>query len=191
MAPGTHAACDIDEEELLGCVPQLRALAWFLTKNRDLADALVQDTIVRAMTGAYQSCAETSLKVWMLTSLRNVHHEEMRKNCVHSHSLDDPLTYQPSVLPSEVAKLEFGDFRRAFWQLADDRREALILVGASGLSYGEAAQVCGCPASTIKSRVLRARRELLQILEDAVLADRRRDTPALTVPIGGIVPRHA
>ncbi len=79
------------------------------------------------------------------------------------------------VLPNQVASLEFGDFRRAFWQLADDRREALILIGASGLSYEEAAKVCDCPKGTIKSRVSRARRELLQILEDGLLADRRRD----------------
>ena len=50
-----------------------------------------------------------------------------------------------------VASLEFGDFRRAFWRLADDRREALILIGASGLSYEEAAKVCDCPKGTINS----------------------------------------
>jgi RNA polymerase sigma-70 factor (ECF subfamily) len=88
-----------------------------------------------------------------------------------------------------MAMLEFGDFRRAFWQLADHQREALILVGVSGLSYDEAAQVCECPKGTIKSRVSRARRELLQILEDGLLADRRRDTPALTVPLDTIALR--
>ena len=96
------------------------------------------------------------------------------KNRIQSQSLDDPLTYEPTVLPSQIFSLEFGDFRRAFWQLADDRREALILIGASGFSYEEAAKVCGCPKGTIKSRISRARRELLQILEDGLLADRRR-----------------
>ncbi len=91
------------------------------------------------------------------------------------------------VLPNQVASLEFGDFRRAFWQLADDRREVLILVGASGLSYEEAAKVCDCPKGTVKSRVSRARRELLQILEDGLLADRRRDSPAMAGYVGGLL----
>lgn len=106
---------------------------------------------------------------------------------MHIRSFDDPLTCEPTVLPSEVASLVLGDFRRAFWQLADDQREALILVGASGLSCDEAAQVCECPKGTIKSGVSRARRELLQVLEDGLLADRRRDTPSLAGHIGGLL----
>ena len=101
--------------------------------------------------------------------------------------MDDPLAYEPAVLPSQVASLEFGDFRRAFWQLADDWREALILVGASGLSYEEAAKVCECPKGTIKSRVSRARHELLGILEDGLLADKRRDSPAMAGYIGDLL----
>jgi RNA polymerase sigma-70 factor (ECF subfamily) len=186
MRNGAYAA-DLEDDELLGCIPHLRAFAWFLTKNRDRADVLVRDTIIRAC----QFDAETDLKVWMLTRLRTLHYEQMRKTCLHIHHLDDPLVYQPSVLPGEVASLEFGDFRRAFWQLADDRREALMLVGGAGLSYDQAARVGQCSTSTIKSRVLRGRRELLQILEDTLLADRRRDTPALPVYAGGIRPRPA
>jgi len=85
------------------------------------------------------------------------------------------LSYEPVVLPSQVASLEFGDFRRAFWQLGDGSREVLILVGASGLSYQDAATVCGCRKGTMMSRMSRARRELLRALEDGLLADKRRD----------------
>jgi RNA polymerase sigma-70 factor, ECF subfamily len=173
------------EEGLLECVPHLRAFAWFLAKNRDRADDLVQNTIVRTLTAAHQVHAGTNLKAWTFAILRNLHYDEVRKNRVRIQSLDDPLSYEPTMLPSQVASLEFGDFRRAFWQFADDQREALILVGASGLSYDEAAQVCECPKGTIKGRVSRARRELLQILEDGLLADKRRDTPALAGYVGG------
>jgi RNA polymerase sigma-70 factor, ECF subfamily len=180
-------ASNIAEKDLLDCVPHLRAFAWFLARNRERADDLVQDTIVRALGAAQQFRVGTNLKGWMFTILRNLHYNEVRKNRVQTQSLDDPLAYEPAVLPSQVASLEFGDFRRAFWQLADDRREALILIGASGLSYEEAAKVCDCPKGTIKSRVSRARRELLQILEDGLLADRRRDSPAMAGYVGGLL----
>lgn len=187
MTATVHEASNVGEKELVACVPHLRAFAWFLARNRDRADDLVQDTIVRAMSAAHQYRAGTNLKAWMFTILRNLHYNEMRKNRVHIQSLDDPLTYEPAVPPSQMVSLEFGDFRRAFWQLADDRREVLILVGASGLSYEEAAKVCDCPKGTVKSRVSRARRELLRILEDGLLADRRRDTPALAGHVGGLL----
>ena len=182
-----HATSNIGEKDLLTCVPHLRAFAWFLARNRERADDLVQDTIVKALAAAAQFQAGTNLKGWMFTILRNLHYNEVRKNRIQTQSLDDPLAYEPAVLPNQVASLEFGDFRRAFWQLADDRREALILIGASGLSYEEAAKVCDYPKGTIKSRVSRARRELLQILEDGVLADRRRDSPAMAGYIGGLL----
>jgi RNA polymerase sigma-70 factor, ECF subfamily len=184
-----HATSNIGEKDLLACVPHLRAFAWFLARNRERADDLVQDTIVRALGAAQQFRVGTNLKGWMFTILRNLHYNEVRKNRIQTQSLDDPLAYEPAVLPSQIASLEFGDFRRAFWQLADDRREVLILVGASGLSYEEAAKVCNCPKGTVKSRVSRARRELLQILEDGLLADRRRDSPAMAGHVGDLLGR--
>ena len=117
-----HATSNIGEKDLLACVPHLRAFAWFLARNRERADDLVQDTIVRALAAATQFQAGTNLKGWMFTILRNLHYNEVRKNCIQTQSLDDPLAYEPAVLPNQVASLEFGDFRRAFWQLADDRR---------------------------------------------------------------------
>jgi RNA polymerase sigma factor (sigma-70 family) len=119
-----HATGNIGEGELLACVPHLRAFAWFLARNRERADDLVQDTIVRALGAAHRFQAGTNLKAWMFTILRNLHYNEVRKNRVQVQSLDDPLAYEPAVLPAQMASLEFGDFRRAFWQLADDQRSA-------------------------------------------------------------------
>jgi len=177
MATTTIHASNIGEKDLLACVPHLRAFAWFLARNRERADDLVQDTIIRALGAAAQFQAGTNLKGWMFTILRNLHYNEVRKNRIQMQSLDDPLAYEPAVLPNQVASLEFGDFRRAFWQLPDDQREVLILVGASGLSYEEAATVCDCRIGTIKSRVSRARAQLLRILEDGLPADKRQDWP--------------
>ena len=187
MGTKVHGTGNLEEADLLACVPHLRAFAWFLVKNRDRADDLVQDTIVRVLTAPHQFRIETNLRTWMCTVLRNLYYNEVRKHRVHIQSLDDPLVHEPTILPSHVASLEFGDFRRAFWQLADDQREALVLVSASDLSYEEAAKVCDCSKSTVKGRVSHARRELLRILEDGLLADKRRDTPALARYIGGLL----
>jgi RNA polymerase sigma-70 factor (ECF subfamily) len=183
----TYDTRNVAESDLIACVPHLRAFAWFLTKNRERADDLVQDAIVRVLAEAHQFQPCANLKVWMFTILRNLHYNELRESHIRIQSLDDPLVYEPAALPSQIASLEFGDFRRAFWQLGDDRREALILVEASGLSYEDAATVCGCSKGTIKSRVSRARRELLRILEDGLLADKQRDTPWLAGDIGDLL----
>jgi RNA polymerase sigma-70 factor (ECF subfamily) len=188
----TYDTRNVDQSDLIACVPHLRAFAWFLTKNRERADELVQDAMVRVLAEAHQFQPCTNLKVRMFTILRNLHYNELRESHIRIQSLDDPLVYEPATLPSQIANLEFGDFCRAFWQLGDDRREALILVGASGLSYEEAVKVCGCPKGTIKSRVSRARRELFRILEDVLLADKRRDPPWLAGYIGDLPGgRHA
>lgn len=153
MGTKVHGTGNLEEADLLACVPHLRAFAWFLVKNRDRADDLVQDTIVRVLTAPHQFRIETNLRTWMCTVLRNLYYNEARKHRVHIQSLDDPLVHEPTILPSHVASLEFGDFRRAFWQLADDQREALVLVSASGLSYEEAAKVCDCSKRDRKSVV--------------------------------------
>jgi RNA polymerase sigma-70 factor (ECF subfamily) len=184
MTTTPHETANVGEAELLACVPHLRAFAMFLARNRDRADDLVQDTIVRALIAADQFRVGTNLKAWLFTILRNQHYNAVRKNRVKMESLDDPLAPEPAVPASQVASLEFGDFRRAFWQLDDTRREALILIGANGLSYTEAAKVCNCPMGTIKSRVSRARRELLKIMDEGFEDGKRRDMPAMAGFIG-------
>jgi RNA polymerase sigma-70 factor (ECF subfamily) len=176
---------NVTEADLVACVPHLRIFAKSLTRNHDHAEDLVQDTIVRTLTAAHQFRAGTNLRAWMFTILRNLHCDQMRKKRVQTHSLDDAPGHEPAVSPSQEASLEFSDFRRAFWQLDDNRRKALFLVGADGLTYEEAAKLCDCPKGTVKSRVSRARRELLRILEDASPVDERPDAPALAGYVGG------
>jgi len=185
MTTTTYETANVGEAELLACVPHLRAFALFLSRNRDRADDLVQDTIVRALSAAHQFRVGTNLKAWLFTILRNQHYNVVRKNrAITTESLDDPEAFEPSVPASQLASLEFGDFRRAFWQLNDTRREALILIGANGMSYTEAATICDCPMGTIKSRVSRARDELLKIMEDGFPGGKRRDMPAMAGYIG-------
>jgi RNA polymerase sigma-70 factor (ECF subfamily) len=186
MAAATFETGSVAESDLIVCVRHLRAFAWFLTKNRERADDLVQDATVRALTAAHGFQPGINLKAWMFAILRHLHYNEVRKNCIRIQSLDDSLSYEPAVLSGQVVGLEFGGFRRSFWKLGDDWREALIL-GASGLSYEEVAKVCDCSRRTVKSRVSRARSELLRILEDDLLAGKRRNTPALAGYVGHLL----
>ena len=169
------------QEDLLACIPHLRAYARFLTGNRERADDLVQDALVRALTASHQFQAGTNLKAWIFTILRNLFYNEIRKNRLKVQSIDDIPGEGPATPPTQDVNLEFADFRRAFWQLGQSQREVLIMVGASGLSYEEAAAICGCAVGTIKSRVSRARRELLKILQEGNLTYKRGDDEPASV----------
>ena len=168
---------------LIDVLPHLRAFARSLTRRREQADDLVNDAVVRALSAAAQFQPGTNFKAWMFTILRNLYYNEGRKNRA-TVSLDEAEALMPSVAPVQQATLEFCDFRRAFWQLGDDHREVLILVGASGLSYEEAAEVCGCAIGTIKSRVSRARAELMHLLSGDNLKSNRSES----APMAGLDP---
>ena len=167
------------QSALLDVLPHLRAFARSLTRNRDQADDLVNDAIVRAISASQQFTPGTNFKAWIFTILRNLFYNEGRKRHSKFSSLDDLTVNEPSISASQEASLEFCDFRRAFWQLTDDHREVLILVGASGLSYEEAAEVCNCAVGTIKSRVSRARNELVRLLAGDSLKMSRTESAAM------------
>lgn len=181
----TRNASDTPEFQnaLVEVLPHLRAFARSLTRRREQADDLVNDAVVRALSAAAQFQPGTNFKAWMFTILRNLYYNEGRKNR-STVSLDEAEALMPSVMPAQQSALEFCDFRRAFWQLNPDQREVLILVGASGLSYEEAAAVCGCAIGTIKSRVSRARNELLHLLSGDNLKTPRTDS----IPVAGVDP---
>lgn len=150
--------------DLVEIIPHLRAFARSLTRNREQADDLVHDAVVRALSAANQFRPGTNFKAWMFTILRNLYYNEGRKDRARCVSLDGLAMEVEATPASQEASLEFRDFRRAYWQLSDNHREVLILIGASGLSYEEAARVCNCAVGTIKSRISRARHELAQLL---------------------------
>ena len=143
----------------------LRAFARSLTSNPSQADDLVHDAILRALSAAQQFTPGTNFRAWIFTILRNLFYNAARKPWSRHVPLDDLVVNEPSTRASQEDCLVFCDFRRAFWQLAAEHREVLILVGAWGLSYEEAATICKCPIGTVKSRVSRARRELRDLLE--------------------------
>jgi RNA polymerase sigma-70 factor (ECF subfamily) len=155
---------------LIAALPSLRAFAISLTQDSVLADDLVQETILKGWANAHRFEAGTNLLAWLFTILRNCFYSNYRSR---KHYVEDPEGFYLERLrtgPEQISRLEYEDFRNALAQLRPDQREALILVGAEGLSYDEAAAICGVPVGTIKSRVNRARCHLHRLLsiEDEV-----------------------
>ena len=153
-------------EEILLCLPHLRAFARSLAGNRDKADDLVQDAIVQALTAAHQFEPGTNFKAWIFTILRNRFFNDLRRNKYIIEPLEAADVVNLATAAHHDCGLIFDEFRGAFMTLAPSQREALILVAASGFSYEEAARVSHCAVGTIKSRISRARRELQRLTAD-------------------------
>ncbi|MFN3550006.1 MAG: sigma-70 family RNA polymerase sigma factor [Mesorhizobium sp.] len=149
---------------LLGAIPSLRAFAVSLSHNSDKADDLVQETLVKAWDKQSSFQPGTNLKAWLFTILRNEFYSQMRKRGREVQDSEGTMTARLAVHPSQHGSLDLKDFRVALERLPEDQREAVILIGASGFSYEEAAEICGCAVGTIKSRVSRARTRLQELL---------------------------
>ena len=151
-------------EAMLGVVPSLRAFAMSLCGNVDRADDLVQETLLRAIANIASFEPGTNMSAWLFTILRNLFRSEYRKR---RREVEDGSGRYADTLkshPEQPGRVEFEELRAALAKLPPDQREALILVGASGFSYEEAAAICDCAVGTIKSRVNRARTRLAEQL---------------------------
>lgn len=159
------------KQDLLGAIPSLRAFGVSLTQNSDKADDLVQETLVKAWDKQSSFQPGTNLKAWLFTILRNEFYSQMRKRGREVQDSDGAMTARLAIHPSQHGSLDLDDFRTALEKLPEDQREAIILIGASGFSYEEAAEICNCAVGTIKSRVSRARTRLQDILKVSGEAD--------------------
>lgn len=163
---------------LIASLPMLRAFARSLCGDRVRADDLVQETVARALANQDKFAAGTNLNAWLVTILRNHFYSEGRKRRREVEDADGQFASLVSDLPRQESHLDLADFMRALQVLADEQREALILVGASGFSYEDAAEICGVRVGTIKSRVSRARTRLLELLAGS------EALPSAAAPIG-------
>jgi RNA polymerase sigma-70 factor, ECF subfamily len=151
-------------ETMLAAVPGLRAFAMSLCGKIDRADDLVQETLLRALSNIDSFEPGTNMSAWLFTILRNLFRSEYRKRRREVEDGDGRFSASLKSQPEQPSHIEFEEFRAALAQLPPDQREALVLVGASGFSYEEAAQICGSAVGTIKSRVNRARTRLAELL---------------------------
>jgi len=164
-------------QELLQLIPQIRAFARFLCQgDRAGADDLAQEALARAWQARDRFEPGSQMRAWLFVIVRNLYYSDRRKawRSVAWDALAAERTLQQR--ENQFENLDLDDVRRAMHALADDQRDALILVTAGGLSYDEAAQVCGCAVGTIKSRVNRARKALTEAMETGRLPP--RDAPA-------------
>ena len=152
-------------DELVDHLPALRAFALSLTRESASADDLVQDTIVKAWTNIEKFQPGTNLRAWLFTILRNTFYSARRKTRREVSDSDGIHAARQATRPEHDGRLAMNDFKVAFDQLPDEQREALILVGGSGFSYEEAAQMTGVAVGTVKSRANRGRRKLAALLQ--------------------------
>lgn len=161
------------KDQLAQVIPHLRAFGRSLSGNRDTADDLVQETLLKAWAARKRFQAGTNMRAWTFIILRNLFLSQMRRARFKGEWDEltaDKLLAAPA---SQDRHVELGDMQRALLKLPEPQREALILVGAGGFAYEEAAEICGCAVGTIKSRVARGRVALEALMEDGDLTPRR------------------
>src|SRR3954468_3384852 len=152
--------------ELVTLIPHLRAFARTLAGDPASADDLAQDAMMKAWDarGSYQM--GTNMKAWTFMILRNQFYSDKRRSW-RSTQLDQEAAERTLVAVDDPeAPVALDELRLGLTMLPPEQREALILVGAGGFAYEEAADICGCAVGTVKSRVSRARRALQGILDD-------------------------
>lgn len=162
--PGPDGDDDF-RRDLVRVLPHLRAFARGLCGRADFADDLVQETAIRAWRARARFTRGTNLRAWAFTILRNCYLSELRRSRRQA-LLDEQAGEPPLALdPPQEGVVHLSDLQAALQQLRPERREAVLLIGAGGFSYEEAAAICHCAVGTVKSRVARARADLTRMME--------------------------
>jgi RNA polymerase sigma-70 factor (ECF subfamily) len=158
----TIAQPDSLRDCFVAVIPHLRAFALSLCHDSQRAHDLVQEALAKGWQKRHSFEQGTNLKAWLFTILRNIYFSELRK--VNPVEANSNCIEGVGESPAQPGYLDLQDLAVRLGRLEPDQREALILVGAEGFSYEEAAQICGCAVGTIKSRVNRARNRLAKLL---------------------------
>ncbi|TQF82232.1 sigma-70 family RNA polymerase sigma factor [Elioraea sp. Yellowstone] len=145
--------------ELIALLPQLRAFARFLARDRAEAEDLVQETTLRALAAWGQYQPGTNLRAWLFAIQRNLFRQGLRRRRPQGEPAEER-----GAPPGQDAHMAMGELARALRRLPPAQREAILLVGAQGFSYEEAAAICATAVGTMKARVSRARSALARAL---------------------------
>ena len=153
------------KRELVALIPHLRAFARTLCGDATSADDLAQEAMMKAWVARDSYQLGTNMKAWTFMILRNQFYSERRRSWRQTQLDQEAAERTLVAIDDPSSPLALDEMRLGLAMLPPEQREALILVGASGFSYEEAAEICGCAVGTVKSRVSRARRALQGILE--------------------------
>jgi RNA polymerase sigma-70 factor (ECF subfamily) len=151
--------------DLIAEIKHLRAFAISLSGSVSAGDDLVQETLLRAWSKSNQFRVGTNLAAWLLTILRNIFYSNFRKRSREVQDSDGVYANRLAVSGGQEGHIDLQDFRRALAKLPNHQREVLLLVGASGHTYEEAAKICQVEVGTVKSRMNRARLKLIELLD--------------------------
>jgi RNA polymerase sigma-70 factor, ECF subfamily len=155
-------------DQLVALLPSLRAFSRGLCGNRDMADDLAQDTMMRAWAARESYTQGSNFRAWMFMIMRNQFYTTIRKNA-RMTSLDPEVAERVLVVaPAQQNGINVDDVAKALQKLPAEQREVLLLIGANGLSYEEAAEVTRCAMGTVKSRLARGRASLAALIDGPV-----------------------
>ena len=157
---------DLDFKAMLTeAIPRLRAFGRRLAGDAEAGDDLVQDTVLKAWAARSSFRPGTNLQAWTSTILRNEHLSKMRRSKFSGEWNDTFAEIRLSVAADQDRHIHVEDVQRALDKLPEAQREALMLVGAQGLTYEQVAEMYDIPLGTVKSRVGRGRAALARLLE--------------------------
>ncbi|MCH4268406.1 MAG: sigma-70 family RNA polymerase sigma factor [Brevundimonas sp.] len=151
--------------ELVTLIPHLRAFARTLTGDPTAADDLAQEAMMKAWDARASYQMGTNMKAWTFMILRNQFYSEKRRSWRQTQLDQEAAERTLIAVDDPEAPVALDELRQALQTLPEEQREALILVGAGGFAYEEAAEICQCAVGTVKSRVSRARKALQATLE--------------------------
>lgn len=159
-AAGRNAESAVSIVEI---IPALRAFARTFCRNPADADDLAQETLTKALANLDKFEPGTRMKSWLFTIMRNTFYTRVRIAAREAPGAAECVSDRPAMEATQEWSVRGGEVRDAINRLPPHQREVLVLIGVLGMSYEEAAEICGCAVGTIKSRLNRAR---LGILED-------------------------
>ncbi len=151
-------------EALIREMPGLRAFAVSLAGSFHQADDLLQETLLKAWSSSDSFTPGTNMRAWLFTILRNTYYSQHRRRGREVQDTDGVYSERIAAPPNQEGALDLADFRAALAKLPPEHRDVLLMVGASGFSYEEAAEICGVAIGTVKSRLNRARARLADLL---------------------------
>jgi len=161
----TLAADQLFRDELVALIPSLRSFARGLCGWRDMADDMAQEAMLRGWAARASFTPGTNFRAWMFMILRNQFYTTLRKD-KRMTSWDPEVAERVLVeAPAQQDAVHVADVARALQKLPAEQREVLLLIGANGVSYEEAAEIIGCAIGTIKSRLARGRRALALLID--------------------------